>query len=100
MFRLAAVALLSVCLLPGATAPKPGKSSKWKKIASVVTGNTRKGQVIRFAFGFAATAGTLAFRPAAGPVPFAAPRGPVITAGHTQFGCAGCAGPDWSKGKP
>jgi hypothetical protein len=101
MFRFAAIALLAVCLLPAATAPKPERPSKWKKIVSAIAGDTKKGMAIRFAMGFAATAATLSFRPAPGPLPrTATPSGPIITPGQTSFGCAGCVGPDWSKGKP
>lgn len=104
MFRIAALAVVSALLLApasrAASFPKP-KLGKLKALRSLVISDTRKGRFIRMGLGFAATTGTLAFRPGAGSfLPATTPRGPVITVGATQFGCSGCVGPDWSKGKP
>lgn len=97
VLKLATLVVVCAALLPAASLPKPGKL---KAIRKVLLSDTRKGKVMRMAFGFAATTGTLVFRPGAGsPLP-PGRAAVVITPGTPQFGCAGCVGPDWSNGKP
>ncbi len=100
MFRIAALAVVLAGLCPAAGIPKP-KLGKLKSIRSVILSDSRKGRMLRLGLGFAATTGTLAFRPGAGPYfPATAPAGPVITAGASSFGCSGCVGPDWTNRRP